>query len=72
MTLKLGSDLCLGLPAFHAYTGSDYTAAVSNKGELRPLKLFSKNQTYQNYFASLTDEADIFLNYKMNVIQEFT
>lgn len=69
---KLGPDLCLGLPAFHAYTGSDYTAAFYNKGKLRPLKLFMKNQMYPKYFASLTDEADILITEKMNVIQEFT
>ena len=69
---KLGLDLCLGLPAFHAYTGSDYTAAFYNKGKVRPFNLFSKNQTYQKYFASLTDEADVYLQEKMDVIEEFT
>lgn len=72
MASKLGSDLCLGLPAFHAYTGSDYTAAFYSKGKLRPFKLFSTNQTYQKYFSSLTDEADIFIGEKMKEIQEFT
>lgn len=48
------------------YTGFDYlyTAAFYNKRKLRPFKLFLKNQTY--------DEADIFINDEMNVIQEFT
>lgn len=69
---KLGSTLCRGLPAFHAFTGCDYTAAFFLKGKTKPFKLFSKNETYQNVFASLLDETDILLNEKMNVVQEFT
>ena len=64
-------NLCLSPPAFHAYTGSDYTAAFYNRGKVRPLKIFSKSETYQKCFASLTEEADIFLSEKMDVVQEF-
>lgn len=72
LALKLGPTLCLGLPAFHAFTGCDYTAAFYNKGKVRPFKIFSKNETYQRTFAQLTDDADIFNNKKMKVVQEFT
>lgn len=72
MAKKLGTTLCQSLPAFHAYTGCDYTAAFYQKGKVRPLKLFSKNESYQIIFASLLDEADIFINEKMQAVQEFT
>lgn len=72
LALKLGSTLCLSLPAFHAFTGCDYTAAFYNKGKVRPFTNYSKNETYQKIFASLTDEADIFIDEKMDVVQEFT
>lgn len=72
LALKLGSKLCQGLPAFHAFTGCDYTAAFYNKGKVKPFKIFSENEKYQIIFASLTDEADIFIEEKMGVIQEFT
>lgn len=42
LSKKLGATLCLALPAFHAYTGCDYTAAFFNKGKLRPLNLLIK------------------------------
>ncbi|XP_049318490.1 uncharacterized protein LOC125780337 isoform X2 [Bactrocera dorsalis] len=72
LALKLGSKLCRSLPAFHAFTGCDYTAAFYNKGKVKPYKLFSKNEKYQTVFSSLTDEADLFINEKMDTVQEFT
>lgn len=72
LALKLGPKLCKSLPAFHAFTGCDYTAAFYNKGKIRPFKIFTKNEKYQTIFASLTDEADIFINEKMIAVQEFT
>lgn len=72
MAKKLGTTLCRNLPALHAYTGCDYTAAFEQKGKVRPFKLFSKNESYQNIFASLLDETDIFINERMKAVQEFT
>ncbi|KAJ8721887.1 hypothetical protein PYW08_004289 [Mythimna loreyi] len=72
LALKLGIKLCQSLPAFHAFTGCDYTAAFFNKGKVKPFKLFSKNEKYQTVFASLIDPADIFIDEKMKVVQEFT
>lgn len=68
----MGTKLCQSLPAFHAFTGCDYTAAVYQKGRVRPFKLLSKNETYQDVFASLLEEADIFLKHKMKTVEEFT
>lgn len=36
LALKLGPKLCQSLPAFHAYTGCDYTSAFYNKGKVKP------------------------------------
>lgn len=72
LALKLGPKICKSLPAYHAFTGSDYTVAFYNKGKVRPFKIFCKNEKYQTIFASLIDEADIFINEKMNAVQEFT
>ena len=46
-------------------------AAFFNEGKITPFKIVSENQKYQTTFASLTDEADIFINEKMDIIQEF-
>lgn len=72
LALELGIKLCQSLPAFHAFTGCDYTAAFYNKGKVKPFQQFSKNEKYQTVFASLTDAADIFIGEKMKTVQEFT
>lgn len=72
LALELGIELCQSLPAFHAFTGCDYTAAFYNKGKVKPFQQFSKNEKYQTVFASLTDAADIFIGEKMKTVQEFT
>ena len=69
---KLGSTLRLSLPAFHAFIGCDCIAAFYNKGKVRPSKIFSKSEIYQKYFTSLTNEADIVINEKISIVQEFT
>lgn len=38
----LGAEVCRALPAFHAYTGCDYTAAFYQKGKVRPFQLLKK------------------------------
>ena len=53
-------------------TGCDFTEDFYNKRKVRPFKIFSKSKIYQKIFASLTNEADIFINEKTNVAQEFT
>ncbi|GBP17537.1 hypothetical protein EVAR_12249_1 [Eumeta japonica] len=39
LSKKLGPTLCHALPAFHAFTGSDYTAAFFNKGKVENIIL---------------------------------
>lgn len=59
------------LPAFHAYTGSDYTAAFMNKGKMRPFDLMKKNHLFTSAFASLgsSDKID---DSTMSTIEKFT
>ena len=49
----LTQEIWLGLPAFHAFTGSDYTAAFLRKGKAKPLKLMESNKKYTEAFAQL-------------------
>jgi len=49
---ELGPDLCAALPAFHAFTGCDYTSSFVCKGKVRPFKLLEKSQEFQESFAA--------------------
>ena len=56
---KLGKDLYRALPAFHIFTGSDYTAAFSRKGKIGPLKTLEKDKTAQTVFGDMEFSDDI-------------
>lgn len=49
----LGSSLCKSLPAFHAFTGCDFSAAFHGKGKIKPFKLLQQNHEFQEYFSAL-------------------
>ena len=55
----LGPQLCASLPAFHAYSGCDYTSAFVRKGKVRPLKLLEKDIRIQEAFSQLADKEEI-------------
>lgn len=42
----VGEDLCLALPALHAFTWCDTTSAFVRKGKMRPLKLLKKDSEF--------------------------
>ena len=46
-----GENMCKAMPALHAFTGSDYTAAFCRKGKIRPLRILLKNEDVINTFA---------------------
>ena len=50
---SLGQQMCEALPAFHTFTGSDYTSAFVRKGKVRPLHLLEKNINAQIAFSEL-------------------
>ena len=53
---KLGPKMCSALPAFHAFTGCDYTSTFIRKGKVRPYELMSKMPAVQNAFAQIARE----------------
>lgn len=55
----LGQNLCCSLPAFHAFTGCDYTAAFYRKGKVKPFEILEKNEKYQTAFQHLNNPSDI-------------
>ena len=59
LAANLGESLCSAMPAYHAFTGCDYTAAFSRKGKVRPLKILEKNANFQNSFTALGKEQTI-------------
>lgn len=72
LSQNLGQDLCLALPGFHAFTGSDYTACFYRKGKIKPFELLHKNKHFQEIFKSLNNPNDTENELKMQVLQEFT
>ena len=53
----LGEQICRGLPALHAFTGSNYTSSFSRKGNVvRPLKLLEKDRDAQQAFAIIAED----------------
>ena len=69
--IKLGKDLCRALPAFHVFTGTDYTATFSRKGKIRPLKTLEKDRTVQTVFGEIGFSDDI-REEEFKVIEKFT
>ena len=49
----LGPLVCSALPAFHIFTGSDYTAGFMRKGKLRPYDLMTKSEHFLNAFSKI-------------------
>ena len=48
---RIGESLALALPAFHAFFGSDYSAAFSRGRKIKPLKLLEGDIETQRVFA---------------------
>ena len=55
----LGKNLCMALPAYHAFTGCDHTASFSRKGKVRPLRLLEKTESAIEAFVALGTNAEI-------------
>ena len=68
---KLGENVCRALPAFHVFTGSDYTAAFSRKGKIRPLKTLEKDKAAQTVFGDMGFSDDT-QEEEFKVIEKFT
>ena len=49
---NIGDPVCKSLPAYHVFTGCDYTTTFSRKGKVHPLKYLEKDETMQEVFGS--------------------
>lgn len=56
---KIGDILCKSLPAYHAFSGCDYTASFSRKGKVRPLKILENDVKAQHAFIELGEEEEV-------------
>lgn len=56
---KIGEILCKSLPAYHAFSGCDYTASFSRKGKVRPLKILENDVKAQHAFIELGVEEEV-------------
>jgi len=48
----IGLDVCKALPAFHAFTGCDFTIAFVRRGKLSPFKLMNQQSKFKALFLS--------------------
>ena len=55
---NLGKNFCKALPGYHAFTGSDFTASFSRKGNIQPLKKLEKDARAQIPFGHLGQLGD--------------
>ena len=56
---KFGLSLCNVLPAFHAFTGCDYTASFKRKGKVAPFKLSEKSTEAREVFTKMGTEISL-------------
>jgi hypothetical protein len=53
----IGPQICQALPAFHSFTGCDYTSAFVRRGKLRPFQLLKEHPEFVQLFSRLGDAA---------------
>ena len=51
----IGDDCALAMPAFHSFTGNDYTSAFHSIGKSKGYKLLKESQLYQQAFSNFGD-----------------
>ena len=59
ITEQLGDGLVESLPAYHAFTGLDFTAAFARQGKIRPFEIILKNHEYQKSFSHLGESLSV-------------
>lgn len=53
----LGIDVCQALPAYHAFSGCDYTSSFCRRGKIRPFELVKNHTDFILAFIELGSEA---------------
>ena len=56
---KFGSSLCNALPAFHVFTGCDYTASFKRKGKVALFKLLEKSIKAREVFTEMSTDISL-------------
>ena len=59
LSSHLGNDLGAALPAYHDFTGCEYTASFCRRGKVKPLKLLEKREDMQNVFRWIGSETEL-------------
>lgn len=59
ISTEIGSEMCEALPAIHAFSGCDYTAAFLRKGKTRPYNIIEKNTSYRSVFRKIGNENSV-------------
>ena len=54
-----GETLCKSLPAYHAFTGCDYTASFCRRGKVNPLKVLEKDTEAQHALGNMACSEDL-------------
>jgi hypothetical protein len=49
----LGVDVCSALPAYHAFSGCDYTSSFVRRGKVKPFELLKKTPSFLQTFGDL-------------------
>ena len=68
----LGETLCKALPAYHAFTGSDYSASFSRKGKREPFKKLETDIPSQIAFGRLGEASPNDIIQVFSQIERFT
>jgi len=55
----LGEDLSAALPAYHAFTGCDYTSSFVRRGKVKPFQLLQKQKQFISAFLHLGLSASV-------------
>ena len=67
---SLGKKCCLALPAFHAFTGNDYTSAFFGIGKVRSFKLLVNVKKFMKVFRKL-GQTTTFNSQLFQTLEEF-
>ena len=57
IAISIGSNMCQALPAYHAFTGTDYTSAIIRKVKVRPFRRLESSSDHIGQKVDASSEA---------------
>ena len=54
IAMRIGLKMCQALPAYHAFTGTDYTSAIIRKGRVGPFRQLESSSDAQYALITIT------------------